>query len=736
MAALLPSNTVSGMRTPRAEIIRALLLAAVPLLFIAGVVAFQLVINVPNARIARAHTLLSLKTIRAADAIDQAIQDAERGQRGFLITGREAYLEPYTRAKERMPQLMVELQRATADSPDQQARLLRLQADITTKMNELGATVAAMRQQGYAAAKAIVNTNLGLTSMSGVLADLRAIADAAQRRLNARLARAEASDERVTATFVVGSLIAAVALLAGAFLLAEAYRRAAASERLTQATLDSVREGVAAFDADGRLQVWNSPFAAMIGVARGQLRRGATIAAMAANSSLLGDLDVGGRAADGPLLAERQGERGAFIEVFHNPTPEGGSVTTLLDVSGRRQAEEALRQAQKLEALGQMTGGIAHDFNNLLTIIMGSLELLRRSVGREDKALERIDMISIATDRAARLTEQLLAFARRQPLQPEIVDLGHLMQEILPLVRRAVGEAVTVECVTAGGLWSTAVDAAQFQSAVLNLAINGRDAMPDGGKLTIEMANAALDDAYAARHAEVEPGQYVRFAITDTGKGMDAVTMARALDPFFTTKPPGEGTGLGLPQVYGFVKQSGGHLKIYSEVGEGTTVKLYLPRGLGQQRAPQARVPTLSVTGTETVLVVDDDEIVRATVASMLEELGYTVLLAANGAEAVAIIETDAQIDLLFTDVVMAGPISGRKLAERAAEIRPALRVLFTSGYTENAIVHNGRLDPGVELLSKPYGRERLAAKVRHVLDEPVRHPDRATEGGRDSRNV
>ncbi len=716
---------MKGHRNIRGEIIRALVLAAVPLVFIAGVSAFQLLINVPGARIARAHILTSLQTIRAADAIDQAIQDAERGQRGFLITGREAYLEPYTKAKESLPQLMIELQQAMAASSDQQPRLLRLQADITTKMNELAATIAAMRQQGYAAARTIVNTNVGLTSMSGVLGDLRAIMDAAQTRLNARLAQAEASDRRVTATFIVGSVVAAVALLAGAFLLAGAYRRAAGSERLTQATLDSVREGVAAFDAAGRLQVWNNPFAAMLGVGEGEMQRGAMLSGIAADAGVLGVSELSGRPSDRSILVERQGERGTFVEVFHNPTAEGGHVVTLLDITSRKQAEEALRQAQKLEALGQMTGGIAHDFNNLLTIIMGSLELLRGSVGSDGKALARVDMVSIAAERAARLTRQLLAFARRQPLQPEVVNLGHLLQETLPLIRRAVGKSITVECVAAGGLWNTTINSSQFQSAVLNLAINGRDAMPDGGKLTIEVANAALDDAYAARHAEVEPGQYVLFAITDTGKGMDAVTAARALDPFFTTKPTGEGTGLGLPQVYGFVKQSGGHLKIYSEVGEGTTVKLYLPRGFGEESAQPARVPALAVTGTETVLVVDDDEIVRATLASMLEELGYSVLVAANGAEALAIVETDATIDLLFTDVVMPGPIGGRRLAEQAAEIRPALKVLFTSGYTENAIVHNGRLDPGVELLSKPYGREHLAAKLRRVLDAPAQKSDR-----------
>jgi CheY-like chemotaxis protein len=407
---------------------------------------------------------------------------------------------------------------------------------------------------------------------------------------------------------------------------------------------------------------------------------------------------------------------------------DGGYVVTLLDVTERRQADEALRQAQKLEAMGRMTGGVAHDFNNLLTIIIGSLGLLRRAIGRGDKANDRIDMISVAAERAARLTRQLLAFARCQPLQSEIVNLDQVTHEMLPLIRRAVGESISVECVTAGGLWNTTVDATEFQSAILNLAINARDAMPEGGKPTIELANAALDDAYAARHVEVEPGQYVLFAMTDTGKGMDNVTLGRALDPFFTTKPAGEGTGLGLPQVYGFVKQLGGHLKIYSEVGEGTSVKLYLPRSFGEKTVEPGPVPALAVTGTETVLVVDDDEIVRATVASMLEDLGYTVLLAQSGAEALAILTTAVKIDLLLTDVVMPGPISGRQLAERAIDIVPTLKILFTSGYTENAIVHDGRLDAGVELLGKPYRREQLAAKVRRALDNAPGRSQQAAE--------
>jgi len=718
-------------RRIRTQIIPALLFAGIPLIFIAGIVAFQMGKNVPDARTARADTLSSFKVILAASAIDEAVQDAERGQRGYLVTGQDVYLEPYIKAKERLPRLMIELQQVTSASPDQQQRLLKLQADVTTKMNELAATITAMRQQGFEAARAIVNTEVGRVTMEAIIGDLASIIDAANARLNARLEGAATAEERVNQTFLIASMISAIALIAGAFLLGSALRRAVLSEQVLQATLDSVREGVGTFDVGGRLQAWNKTFLTMLGVVEGDRRPGAPLLLENASSTELGRrvhyLEAAVQGADRPALVEHRGDRGSSVEIFYNPIEGGGYVITLLDVTEQRKSEEALRQAQKLESMGRMTGGVAHDFNNLLTIIIGSLSLLRGAIGNDRQARERIDMMSVAAERASRLTRQLLAFARRQPLQPEIVNLGHVMQEALPLMRRAVGEPITVECVTAGGLWNTTVDASEFQSAVLNLAINARDAMPEGGKLTIELGNAALDDAYAARHAEVDPGQYVLFAITDTGKGMDAVTMARALDPFFTTKPAGEGTGLGLPQVYGFVKQSGGHLKIYSEVGEGTTVKLYLPRSLAKETVQPARIGALAVTGSETVLLVDDDEIVQATVASMLEDLGYTVLTALSGAAALAILEKGAKVDLLFTDVVMPGAVSGRQLAERALEIVPGLKVLFTSGYTENAIVHNGRLDPGVELLSKPYGREQLAAKVRRVLDSAPREP-RAAE--------
>ena len=710
----------------RADFAPALLFALVPLAFLAAITFYQFFKNVPDARLAREDTKKTFLIVRTASAVDEAIQDAERGQRGYLITGRDAYLDPYNSAKERLPQLLVDLQQAVADRPEQQRRLLALQGDLTTKMNELAETIARRREQGFGAAQAMVNTDAGRIAMEAVEADIGAIIDAADMRLQARMATAESLEQRVLLTFLIGSIIAACALIAGAILLARAYRRAASSERLLQATLDSVREGVAAFDADRRLIAWNQTFSRMLKLPRRTLqRREALPAGKTAEIDRFNDyfetLDAEVKQTGRAALMESKEADGRSLEIFHNPAEDGGSVTTFLDRTEQRQTEEALRQAQKLEALGQMTGGIAHDFNNLLTVIIGATHLLQRAVAKDAQALQRIDMVTAAAERGARLIQQLLAFARQQPLEPEIVNLGHLMTEVLPMVRRAVGEKVSVEYVTSGGLWNTTIDATQFQTAVLNLAINGRDAMPDGGKLTIEVANVALDDAYAASHPEVEPGQYVMFAITDTGKGMDAATSMRALDPFFTTKPVGEGTGLGLPQVYGFVKQTGGHLKIYSEVDEGTTIKLYLPRELGDVFSQPRQAAALALTGTETVLLVDDDEIVRATVASMLESLGYEVLTASSGVEALSILENGTAIALLFTDVVMPGPISGRKLAERAVEINPAIKILFTSGYTENSIVHHSRLDTGVEFLSKPFDRERLAVKVRRVLDGPAK---------------
>ncbi len=381
-----------------------------------------------------------------------------------------------------------------------------------------------------------------------------------------------------------------------------------------------------------------------------------------------------------------------------------------------RQTEEQLRRVQKMEAVGQLTGGVAHDFNNLLQVIGGNLQLLLKDVAGQSRAEHRVRNALSGVSRGAKLASSLLAFARRQPLEPRAVNLGRLIRSLDDMLRRALGEEIEIEVVSGGGLWNTMVDPAQVENALLNLAINARDAMGGRGTLTIESGNAELDDQYAARHEDVRAGQYVMLAVTDTGCGIPPDLIERVFEPFFSTKPEGQGTGLGLSMVYGFVKQSGGHIKIYSEPGHGTTIRLYLPRTQEAEDLPVAFDAAPAHGGSETVLVVEDDEDVRQTVVDMLNDLGYRVLQARDAQSALAILESGVAIDLLFTDVVMPGPLRSPELARKARERLPKLAVLFTSGYTQNAIVHGGRLDAGVELLSKPYTREVLARKLRHVL--------------------
>ena len=383
-----------------------------------------------------------------------------------------------------------------------------------------------------------------------------------------------------------------------------------------------------------------------------------------------------------------------------------------------RESEASLRQSQKMEAVGQLTGGVAHDFNNLLQVISGNLQLLGRDIADNAKAQRRVDNASAAVERGAKLASQLLAFGRRQALEPKVINIGRLVTGMDELLRRSLGEAVEIETVVSGGLWNTLIDPTQVENALLNLAINARDAMRDTGKLTIEVGNAHLDDAYARTHDDVTPGQYVVLAVTDTGTGMPPGVLARVFEPFFSTKPEGHGTGLGLSMVYGFVKQSKGHVKIYSEVGQGTTIRLYLPRADRSEDVIAPADDTPIVGGTETILIAEDDAGVRAVAVDLLTELGYRVLTAHDAASALAIVESGVAIDLLFTDVVMPGPLKSPELARRARELLPKLVVLFTSGYTENAIVHGGRLDAGVELLPKPYMRESLAHKIRRVLEK------------------
>jgi PAS domain S-box-containing protein len=401
------------------------------------------------------------------------------------------------------------------------------------------------------------------------------------------------------------------------------------------------------------------------------------------------------------------------------------------DITERKQAQEKLKEvqnqllaSQRLEAVGQLTGGIAHDFNNLMMIVLGNLETAERqsrnlSGGAAANLHRALGHAKRGAQRAAALTSRLLAFSRRQALDPKPLNVNNFVNGLQDFLQRTLGEKIEVQTVGSAGLWQIEVDHSHLESAIVNLAINARDAMPEGGKLTVEAVNVSVDHDYWSQNPEVPPGQYVLICVTDTGTGMSAETLGRAFEPFFTTKEAGHGTGLGLSQVYGFVKQSGGNVKIYSEAGDGTCIKMYFPRhhGVSSETADEALVPYAESDRVETILVVEDDEDVRAYITETLRDLNYQVISASSAQSALTnLLQDRPKIHLMLTDVVMPG-INGRELAKRALEIRPDLRVLYMTGYSRNAVVHHGRLDRGVDMLEKPISQAKLALRVREILD-------------------
>ncbi len=498
--------------------------------------------------------------------------------------------------------------------------------------------------------------------------------------------------------------------------------------------LDRAKDAIMVRSLDRRIRYWNKAAESIYGIPRGRAigRRVEDI--------IVYDDPVAFETADAEVFEkgewsgrlQQTGAGGKPITVDGHWTllrDEGGHAVGVLkihtDVTERVELERRLAQSQKLEAIGQLTGGIAHDFNNLLTVIVGNADTLAEELPDRTDLLPLVDMIRTAGERGAELTRHLLAFARRQALEPRTVRPDELVDGMRTLLRRTLGENIELEVDNAAGVAKVSVDPAQFESALLNLCINARDAMPGGGKLMIETDNVILDENYTERRADVVPGDYVRISISDTGTGMSAEDVARAFEPFFTTKARGQGTGLGLSMVYGFVKQSGGHVAIYSELGHGTVVTLYL-RQARDHIEPVTVVEPADIAGRgERILLVEDDDLVRAHAVQLLTGLGYGVAAATNGPEALALLREDIPCDLLFTDVIMPGGLTGPKLAEAAHVLRPGLPVLYTSGYTENAIIHHGRVDPGINLLHKPYRKPELAAKLRAVLDEK-----RSKDGG------
>ncbi len=661
-----------------------------------------------------------------------AVQDAETGQRGFLLTGRAYYLEPYQHAVARVAAALDHLIELGKGTPWLLEEAAPLQELVPRKMAELRRTLELAHAGQQQAAIDLVLTDDGKILMDDIRLTVQRVADRAESERSAQvesvLARQRVASVGVQAASALGVLLlglAVLALLLGRARLLETQRRERLSAAQLEAAVEHVRDGVAVFGPDERLLLRNRRFARTIGLPPEAVRPGVMLADLAAAQRLEPPLLSDPRPGDTPAIAEAQ-QDGRRLEVWRASMPDGGQMVAVADITRRVQAEGLARQAQKMEVLGQMTGGVAHDFNNLLQVVSANLELVSKHLAQghaQDAWLQtRLDAARDGAARGARLTRHLLAFARRQPLAPEPLDPARVLMGIEDMLRRTLGETIAMELVVGGGLWAVRADPNQLENALLNLVVNARDAMtgPDGeaqGRLTIEVANASLDEAYAPRAAEVTPGQYVMFAVTDTGAGMTPEQLRRATEPFYTTKGEGRGTGLGLSMVFGFAKQSEGHFQLYSELGRGTTARLYIPRTATAVRAPVAEPAVIAPGQGELVLLVEDDLAVRQVAGDALACLGYSVLAAADAGGALRMLESGARPDVLFTDVVMPGPLSSRALAERAQRMLPGLAVLFTSGYTQNSIVHNGELDAGINLLSKPWRTEDLARHLRTALD-------------------
>jgi signal transduction histidine kinase/DNA-binding response OmpR family regulator len=705
---------------------RAVFLGAIPVVLLLAFGAWSLITFANGGRIEQGWVVHTYRVMDSLRAILNDATDAETGQRGYLLTRRASYLAPFHASKARLGGDLETFETLTQDNPSQQARAHALREILEKRIAVLDAAI-----DGGVAAPPLASPGLlalldqGKAMMDTARALIGLGLDEEKRLLEERVEARRAVEQKEIVSAIMLTVLALVILFGAALLLVRNQVRLAESEairarqaRILQTTLDNIRDGVVVFDHADKVAAFNQIFFRLMDFPE-------TLAAVGTALDSFRDIDAkAGRPNldDAPQAINDAAAYARFrraereLDVYRAEVPAEGFLIAAADVTARVRAENAVRQAQKMEAVGHLTGGVAHDFNNLLQIISANLDLAVAHARGDAKTAERLQAAIGAVERGSRLTAQLLAFARRQALEPRSVHPGRLVQEMTDLLRRTLGERYEVECIVAGGLWNTLVDANQLQNAILNLAINAKDAMPDGGKLTIEIANAYLDDAYAAQHAEVGPGQYVMVAVSDTGTGMTPDVVARAFDPFFTTKPEGKGTGLGLSQVYGFVKQSNGHVKIYSEPGHGTTMKIYLPRSKKPTDVDHVAYVAPVEGGSETVLVVEDDDGVRAAVADMLGELGYGVATAGDAEQALAFLAKNPKVDLLFTDVVMPGPVGSRELARRAKDLAAGIKVLFTSGYTQNAIVHNGKLDDDVVLLSKPYRKDELARKLRQML--------------------
>jgi signal transduction histidine kinase/CHASE3 domain sensor protein/ActR/RegA family two-component response regulator len=707
------------------------------------------------------HTVEVMKKISDVRLL---VRRAESAARGYEIYQTPGFLDEFQTAKNQIAPALDELKLAVRDSADQE-QLLQATEPLILRRMEVAAEALRLRADGdHSGVEALVGRAEGRGLMEALTANLDRLATGEEKLLADREADSRRTGIVLLGIDVVGAL---VILLLVAMLMRESQRtqvalestllettaakealEAAVAERtehlvnahdelrlsvnVLQSTFHTMAEAVLVIDDNSDVLLSNPAAERMLlhrsGMNLGNLR--------ALSNVFHGDGVTPLKADELPSIRVLRGEQFEELEMIvrpHSGNPPrhlmisgrpmrdgqghiSGAVLVYHDATHSRETERQLHQSQKLDAIGKLTGGVAHDFNNMLTVISGNTETLVASLKQQPELQRVARLIDDAAERCTELIQHLLAFARRQPLQPRNVEINGAIADIAKLLRPTLGEQIQIETALEQGSLTSHIDPSRLTNAVLNMAINARDAMPNGGKLLLETRRVVLDEAYARANPDVVSGPYVMLAVSDTGTGMSADIQHKAFEPFFTTKEVGKGSGLGLSMVYGFVKQSGGHIKIYSEEGHGTTIKLYLPPGEGMAEAAPSGTPQAE-GGAETIFVVEDDALVRNFVTVQLQSLGYKTVAAADSRAALQLIAAGQGFDLLFTDVVIPGGMSGRELAEAVAKQRPGLKVLYTSGYTDTAIVHHGKLDDGVMLLTKPYRRNQLAAMIRKALN-------------------
>ncbi len=648
------------------------------------------------------------------------LDSAEIGQRSYLLNGDVAELKPYEQARLRIDGVLRQLEASALDDPDAQRQIADFHSAAERKLDELSAAIQSYQLNGRAAPPPAESARLTTDRLQRIA---ESFIENQRLVLGRRLGRLRSEQEKAdTAGLLVlaGAFICLIAgmyvIVRGAGRLEEAQEQLTARSRLLQATLETLHDPIFVLDDRGTVVAWNESFARQAGwdpTRQAPPTRDRLLSSQSpATRALLLPLKLDQPAREAPATV-RVSHEGRDYEISRGEMPDGGAVVRSIDVTDKLRDEAALRQGQKMEAVGQLTGGLAHDFNNILQIVQANLDLMKASVVADTGALDRLQSASAAAERGARLTQQLLAFARRQPLAPRPTNVMRMINDVAGLLRHALGERITLDVTLAPDAWNATIDPGQLENAILNLAINARDAMPDGGTVRVQVSNATLDRRYAALHPEATPGSYVLIDVEDTGTGMPADVVAQAFDPFFTTKQEGKGTGLGLSMVYGFVRQSNGHIRIDSAPGQGTSVKMYLPRTLDAvvELHPE---PPARTAGRERILVVEDNEHVRRAVVDLLSGWGYRVLAAESPDVAASMLEKDPAFDLLFTDVVMPGSVTAVELGRLAQRLNPGMAVLLTSGFARDLVAKQE--EPSLPMIAKPFRAEDLAVKVQSVL--------------------